>query len=64
MTGTNQLLRATRAQLIQELLKGQPAERIEGQRYFIETAGYIKCQHCGTAILKRSNETMHLEQLH
>ena len=42
--------RATRTQLIQELLAAQPPERQEGKHWFIETAGYIKCQHCGCAI--------------
>lgn len=45
-------------QLIQELLQNQPTDRIEGKHQFIETAGYIKRQHCGNAILKKSNETI------
>ena len=48
--------KATRTQLIQELLQNQPPERTAGQHHVIETAGYIKCQHCGSAILKRSKE--------
>ena len=48
--------KATRTQLIQELLANQPQERQEGKYWFIETTGYIKCQHCGCATLKRSKE--------
>ena len=43
--------------MIQALLQKQPAERIPGAHTYVDTAGYLKCQHCGIAILKRSNET-------
>lgn len=44
--------------MIQALLQNQPADRTPGVHHYIETAGYLKCQHCTIAILGRSNETI------
>lgn len=48
------------AELTQFFLEQQQEVPVEpGKHHFAETTGYLKCTHCGMAILKRANDQIY-----